>query len=219
LVSQANNSHDPYAALRQRDFRLLLAGQLITSLTGQMVSFAIAWELWLRTHSAFALGLVGLVQVIPIILLALPGGHVADQYNRKKVIAITQVLLAVCSLGLALLSFFRGSLLLIYLCLLGIGISRAFNDPAVSTLLPGTVPPNLFATAATWSSSTSQIASIVGPAIAGLLATFLKRLTLVYALDALGAMTFLVLISLIKGGVLRRGSHAAAAPKERTGQE
>jgi MFS family permease len=209
VASQTNSSHDPYAALREGNFRLLLTGQLITSLTGQMVSFAIAWELWLRTHSAFALGLVGLVQVVPIILLALPGGHVADQYNRKKVIAITQVLLAACSLGLALLSFFEGSLLLIYLCLLGIGISRAFNDPVVSTLLPGTVSPNLFATAVTWWSSTSQIASIIGPAIAGLLATFLKRLTLVYALDALGALTFLVLISLIKGRPLALARKAA----------
>ena len=209
MASQTNSSHDPYAALREGNFRLLLTGQLITSLTGQMVSFAIAWELWLRTHSAFALGLVGLVQVVPIILLALPGGHVADQYNRKKVIAITQVLLAACSLGLALLSFFQGSLLLIYLCLLGIGISRAFNEPVVSTLLPGTVSPNLFATAVTWWSSTSQIASIVGPAIAGLLATFLKRLTLVYALDALGALTFLVLISLIKGRPLALARKAA----------
>jgi len=209
VASQTNSSHDPYAALREGNFRLLLTGQLITSLTGQMVSFAIAWELWLRTHSAFALGLVGLVQVVPIILLALPGGHVADQYNRKKVIAITQVLLAACSLGLALLSFFQGSLLLIYLCLLGIGISRAFNDPVVSTLLPGTVSPNLFATAVTWWSSTSQIASIIGPAIAGLLATFLKRLTLVYALDALGALTFLVLISLIKGRPLALARKAA----------
>jgi len=209
VASQTNSSHDPYAALREGNFRLLLTGQLITSLTGQMVSFAIAWELWLRTHSAFALGLVGLVQVVPIILLALPGGHVADQYNRKKVIAITQVLLAACSLGLALLSFFQGSLLLIYLCLLGIGISRAFNEPVVSTLLPGTVSPNLFATAVTWWSSTSQIASIVGPAIAGLLATFLKRLTLVYALDALGALTFLVLISLIKGRPLALARKAA----------
>lgn len=209
MASQTNSSHDPYAALREGNFRLLLTGQLITSLTGQMVSFAIAWELWLRTHSAFALGLVGLVQVVPIILLALPGGHVADQYNRKKVIAITQVLLAACSLGLALLSFFQGSLLLIYLCLLGIGISRAFNEPVVSTLLPGTVSPNLFATAVTWWSSTSQIASIIGPAIAGLLATFLKRLTLVYALDALGALTFLVLISLIKGRPLALARKAA----------
>jgi MFS family permease len=217
LTSQPNNIHDPYAALRQRDFRLLLAGMLITSLTGQMVTFAIAWELWLRTDSAFALGLVGLVQVIPIVLLSLPGGHVADQYNRKKVIAITQVLLAACSLGLAMLSFFQGSLPLIYLCLLGIGISRAFNDPAVSTLLPATVPPNLFTTAATWSSSTSQIASIAGPALAGLLATFLKRLTVVYALDALSALTFLGLVGLIKGRPLALAAKAATLESLREG--
>jgi len=217
LSSQKNNTHDPYAALRQRDFRLLLAGMLSTSLTGQMVTFAIAWELWLRTDSAFALGLVGLVQVVPIILLSLPGGHVADQYNRKKVIAITQVLLAACSLGLAMLSFFQGSLPLIYLCLLGIGISRAFNDPAVSTLLPATVPPNLFTTAATWSSSTSQLASIAGPALAGLLATFLKRLTVVYALDALSALTFLVLVSQIKGRPLALAAKAATLESLREG--
>jgi MFS family permease len=190
---------------------------LSTSLTGQMVTFAIAWELWLRTDSAFALGLVGLVQVVPIILLSLPGGHVADQYNRKKVIAITQVLLAACSLGLAMLSFFQGSLPLIYLCLLGIGISRAFNDPAVSTLLPATVPPNLFTTAATWSSSTSQLASIAGPALAGLLATFLKRLTVVYALDALSALTFLVLVSQIKGRPLALAAKAATLESLREG--
>ena len=217
MSSQNRNSHDPYAPLRERDFRLLLAGMLFTNLTGQMVTFAIAWELWLRTDSAFALGLVGLVQVVPIILLALPGGHVADQYNRKKVIAVTQVLLAGCSLGLAMLSFLQGSLLLIYLCLLGIGISRAFNDPAVSTLLPATVPPSLFTTAATWWSSTSQIAAIAGPALAGLLATFLQRLGPVYALDAISALTFLVLVLLIRGRPLALAAKATTLESLREG--
>ena len=63
--------HDPYAALRFLDFRLLLTGRFITSFGNEMLSFAIAWELWLRTHKAFSLGLVGLVQVIPVILLSL----------------------------------------------------------------------------------------------------------------------------------------------------
>ena len=199
MEAQLKKRPDPYAPLRQRDFRLLLAGMLITGLTSQMVTFAIAWELWLRTHSAFALGMVGLVQIVPIVLLSLPGGHVADQYDRKKVTAVTSLLLGACSLGLAWLSATQGSLLLIYTCLLGIGISRAFNDPAVSTLLPATVPPSLFATAATWSSSTYQVASIIGPAIAGLLAAVLDRLTLVYALDAAAAVTFAVLIASIQG--------------------
>jgi len=209
LNNNAGNNHDPYAALRFRDLRLLLAGRFITNFGGQMVSFAIAWELWLRTHNAFALGLVGLVQVIPVLLLSLPGGHVADRYDRKRTVAITQSLLAVCSLGLALLSFLQGSLALIYLCLLGIGIARAFNEPATSTLLPSTVPPDLFASAATWDSSIFQIAAILGPALAGGLAALLNRITLIYVLDALGAVTFLVLISRIKGRPLALSSKAA----------
>lgn len=205
----SGNNHDPYAALRFQDLRLLLAGHFITDFSGQMVSFAIAWELWLRTHNAFVLGLIGLVQVIPVLLLSLPGGHVADQYDRKRTVAITQSLLAACSLGLALLSFLQGPLALIYLCLLGIGIARAFNEPATSTLLPSTVPPNLFASAATWDSSIFQIAAILGPALAGGLAALLNRVTVIYILDALGALIFLVLISRVKGRPLALSSKAA----------
>src|SRR5512147_2974873 len=100
-----------------------------------MLSFAIGWELWLRTGSELALGLVGLTQVTPIILLSLPAGHVADQYNRKRIVMLTQALLAVCSLGLGLISLAQGPVLLVYLCLFGIGVARAFNSPASSTLL------------------------------------------------------------------------------------
>ena len=80
-------------------------GRVITTFAGQMLNFAIMWEIWLRTHSTFALGLVGLVQVVPIILLSLPGGHIADQYNRKRIVIVLQGVLIACSLGLAYLSF------------------------------------------------------------------------------------------------------------------
>ena len=101
-----------------------------------MLSFAIGWELWLRTRDTFALGLVGLVQVVPVILLSLPGGHLADQYNRKRIVFIMQTLLALCSLGLAYLSYTQGPILWIYTCLLGIGIARAFYDPILRTRMP-----------------------------------------------------------------------------------
>jgi len=203
------SQYDPYAALRLRDFRLLLIGRFVTSFGGQMLSFAIGWELWLRTRSAFALGLVGLVQVIPIILLSLPAGHVADQYNRRRIIMFTQTLLAICSLGLAALSFTQGPLFWIYFCLLGIGIARAFNDPASSTLLPQVVPPELFGSAATWSSSAWQFASIVGPAAAGLIAAALNSVTVIYVFDALAAFIFMLLIGLIKGRELALSRKAA----------
>ena len=169
---QNKEHHDPYAALRNQDFRLLLTGRFITSFGNEMLSFAIGWELWLRTHQAFVLGMVGLVQVIPVILLSLPAGHVADQYNRKRIVLITELFLGLCVLGLGWLSYIRGPLVLIYALLLGIGSARAFNDPASSTLLPQTVPPELFPNAATWSTSTWQFASITGPALAGLLIGF-----------------------------------------------
>jgi MFS family permease len=200
---------DPYAALRYRDFRLLLAGRFVTSLGDQMLSFAIGWELWLRTHNELALGLVGLVQVIPIIVFSLPGGHVADQYNRKRIVLFTQILLASCSLGLGALSLTQGPLALIYLCLFGIGLSRAFNSPAASTLLPQTVPPHIFTSAATWSSSAWQLAAIIGPAIAGLLVAVLNSVTVIYAFDALAALTFLVTVSLIRGRQLALSRKAA----------
>jgi len=190
---------DPYAPLRYRDYRLLLAGSFISSFANEMLTFAIGWELWLRTHSAFALGMVGLVQVIPVILLSLPGGHVADQYNRRRIVIITELAIALCVLGLAALSYTQGSLTLVYACLLGIGIARAFNSPAASTLLPETIPPGMFARAATWNTSIWHFASIAGPAFAGLLVGFFNAVTFIYVFGVFAAVTYCVLISLIKG--------------------
>jgi MFS family permease len=200
---------DPYAALRFKDFRLLLTGRLITSFASEMLSFAIGWELWLRTRSALALGLVGLAQVIPVLLLSLLAGHVADQYNRKRIVLFSQAFLAFCALGLALISFFQGSVYLVYLCLLGIGTARAFNDPASSTLLPETIPPALFSSAATWNSSTWQFASIVGPAVAGVVVAFSNNVTGIYVFDAIGAIIFSVLLTMIKGRQLPLARKAA----------
>jgi len=207
---QTQERHDPYAALRHRDFRLLLTGRFLTAFGNEMLSFAIGWELWLRTHEAFALGMVGLVQVVPVILLSLPAGHIADQYNRKRIVLISELFLALCVLGLGWLSYTEGPLVLIYALLLGIGIARALNDPASSTLLPQTVPPHLFSNAATWSTSTWHIASIAGPALAGLLIGFFHSVTFIYIFDAFAAITFCMLLTMIKG------RHLALAEKSPT---
>ena len=194
--------HDPYAALRYRDFRLLEAGRFITTFGSEMLTFAIGWELWIRTNSALALGMVGLVQVVPILLLSLPAGHVADQYNRRRIVVITEIGLSFCALGLAALSYLQGPLWLVYMCLLGIGLPRAFNDPASSTLLPETIPPELFSRAATWNSSVWQFGSITGPAIGGVIVAIWNRVDVIYVFDAIAALTFAMLVSQIKGRVL-----------------
>lgn len=205
----SNPRHDPYAALRHRDYRLLLIGRFITSFGNEMLTFAIGWELWLRTQSAFALGMVGLVQVVPVILLSLPAGHIADQYNRKRIVLITETIFALCVLGLGWLSYTEGSIYLVYALLLGIGIARAFNEPASSTLVPETVPPNLFASAATWNTSVWHFASITGPALAGILIGFFNAVTFIYIFAAFGAIVFVIMLTMIQGRKLALAEKSA----------
>jgi len=197
-TNDSHIGHDPYAALRHSDFRLLLSGRFIASFGMEMLSFAVAWELWLRTHSAFVLGLVGLAQALPVIAFSLHAGHVADQFNRRRIVILAHLLTGLSALGLAYLSYSSGSLPLIFLCLFGIGVARAYNDPALSALVPETIPVRLFTSAATWNSSAWQTASIVGPAAAGLLAAWLHSVTLIYVIEALGALVFIALVTMIQ---------------------
>jgi len=185
--------------LRHRDYRLLLLGRFITSFGKEMLTFAISWELWLRTQSAFALGMVGFVQIIPVLLLSLPAGHIADQYNRKHILIMSELAIGMCALGLGWLSYTEGSLVLIYTLLLMIGIARAFNEPASSAFVAETIPPNLFASAATWVSSTWHIASITGPAIAGVIIGFFNGVTFIYIFAAFAAIAFAILVTMIQG--------------------
>ena len=194
LNSPPTQRSDPYAALRFRDFRLLASGTLFAVIAEQMLGVAIGWELYERTNDPLALGIIGLVQVIPVILLALPAGQIADQFDRRRVVVLSMVLLACCAAGLAYLSWTRGPLVLIYLCLLGMGVGRAFQSPAFSALLAQTVPAEHFENAATWQSSAWQTSSIVGPAIGGFLIAAFKSATEIYVLVA--AMLLLVALAL-----------------------
>lgn len=209
-ASPTSAKHDPYAALRFRDFRLLIIGRFIASLGEQMVSVAIGWELYERTENAFALGLVGLVQVLPVISLVFISGHIADRFNRRKIVVITQVLLGVCSLALAALTFGEGSLLLVYLVLLMVGVLRAFNNPAASTLLPQTVPPEKFTSAAAWSSSAWQFAAVFGPALGGFMIAIFKSAGEVFLLDAVAATVFAFLVLQIRGRQIAMSKEAAS---------
>src|ERR1700722_4181348 len=159
--------HDPYAALRSRDYRHLLGGGVLASIGGEIQAVAVSWELWERTHDPLMLGLTGLTQFLPVLLLALPAGHIADHFNRKPVFQAAQGTMLLVSLGLALLSWFQGPIPLIFLCLLLAGVSRAFTAPARSALLSLIVPPGTLGNAVTWNSSGWQIANVTGPALGG----------------------------------------------------
>src|SRR3989454_12401887 len=105
------SAHDPYAVLRNRDLLLYLIGRFIASLGQAMLTVAVGWELYERTHSALNLGLVGLTQMAPMLLLTLPAGHVADNYNRKRLIMLTTFVIACASLGLTLISALHADIL------------------------------------------------------------------------------------------------------------
>jgi MFS family permease len=196
--SQPSERHDPYAALRYRDFRLVVAGRFVATLGEMMVSVAIGWELYQRTNSALALGFVGLTLVIPVLLFSLPAGHFADHYNRQHIVVGAQALLLFASLSLAALSWTQGALPLVYGALFLIGVGSALSSPAASTLIPQTVPPETFEKATTWSSSSWQLAAVIGPALGGAVIALTGGATLVYLLDACGSLVYIVLILLIR---------------------
>ena len=199
--------HDPYAALRHPDYRRLLTGGVLSSTGAEMLSVAIGWELYERTDSKLALAFVGLVLFLPVLCLALPAGHAADRYSRKLLLLLSLCTMALASLGLAALSFLAGPIPLIYLCLLVIGISRAFTMPARSSLVPQVVPAEALANAVTWNSSGWHIASMVGPGLAGLVLALTRQAAWAYLLSALGALASASLVASIR-------PHAPARQRE-----
>ena len=96
--------HDPYRALREPNFRLLLTASTLSVVGGILESTALGWELYERTQNPLVLGNVGLAQFLPVLLMALPAGHVADHFDRKKVAVAMRLLEVVAALGLAYLS-------------------------------------------------------------------------------------------------------------------
>lgn len=197
-MTKKSTPRDPYAAWRFPDFRLLIAGRFVAQVGEMMVSVSVGWELYERTSDPLALGLVGLVQVIPVMLLSLPGGYVADRYDRKRVTLISQLVLVFCSLLLALISFTQGSLVVLYVILAFIGAARAFNNPAESALTPQVVPEEVYHSAIAWSSSVWQLSSILGPSLGGFVIAISGAAGWVYVLNAAAGMVLVVALLFIR---------------------
>ena len=179
-------AHDPYAALRNRNFRLLASGFFLTFVGGQMQVVAAQYELYTRTGSKLSLGVLGGVLAVPMLLLALPSGQLADTFSRRRIVLVMLLANAACSLGLAWLSHFhhdwRHSITGMYV-LLGLGSAAAtVGRPARTSLLPQLVPPRIFSNAVTWNSSIFETASMFGPLIGGFLVA--RSIPLTYAAAA-----------------------------------
>ncbi|MDM3857310.1 MAG: MFS transporter [Aphanizomenon gracile PMC649.10] len=190
--------YDPLAAMRFRDYRLFTIGRVLLFTGGQMQTVALGWELYERTNSPMALGGIGLAQVLPMIALTLITGHVADKNDRKKITLLAMLLLMFCSLTLAAICYYQGAVFLIYACLLLTGVARAFLKPAGDALMWQLIPTSAFTNAATWNSSSFQLASVIGPALGGFSIALFRSATGVYILSAIAALSCFFLTAAIK---------------------
>ena len=156
--------------LRHRAYLAFWCARTASSFGFQMLSVAVGWQVYALTGRAFDLGLIGLVQFIPSVLLALPAGHLADQFDRRRIVLAGQVVEWLAIVALAALSLChaideRGILLLV----LVIGAAKAFESPSLQSMVPALVPPALLPRAIAVNSSAMQAAMIAGPALGGLL--------------------------------------------------
>ncbi len=155
---------------RHPGFQRFWGARVLASLSFQMLAVAMGWHIYALTKSAFALGLVGLAQFLPMFLLTLVVGHVADRYDRRRIAAVCQSIECAAALTFACGTF--GGWLsapIIYALAASVGAARAFESPAISSLLPGVVPRAQLPNATAWSTSATQTAQILGPALGGLL--------------------------------------------------
>ena len=173
-----------FSSLRHRDFRLLWLGQIISVTGSQMQMVAINWHIYLLTHSALALGMVGLFRAGPIILCSLLGGVVADVIDRRRLMMVTQSVMLTSSAILALTTF--GGLQRVWPIFLLTSIASAawaFDTPARQSLMPALVPASDFPNAVSLSMLMFQIGMIVGPTLAGFLLAS-RGPGMVYAMNA-----------------------------------
>src|ERR1035438_10275862 len=195
-------TNDPYAAFRFANYRLYTFGNFLSVMGQQMLRVAVNIEVYRQTHSMMASGLVGLFIWIPIFIFMLPGGMMADRFNRKTLVLACNLLFAFCALGLAVAAHSSHPVQFIFVFLFLIGIARAFSDPPKQALLPELVPNEHFSNAIAWNSNIFQIATVAGPALGGLLYTWLG-FTKVCGIEVLLEMIFLIFILTVRQSAAR----------------
>ncbi len=197
-MSEPTPAPDRYAILRVRDFQLYVVSRFVVSFAQQMLGVAVGWEIFDRTHSALALGIVGLTQITPMLLLTLPAGHVADQYNRRSILQWSVGFTSLCCVGLTLVSWFHAPVSLTYALLFVSGVSRSFLQPANGALLPQIVPREQLPDAITWNSSAFQLSATLGPAAGGFAIAATKGATAVYAFNVVaGVVSCLMMTGIV----------------------
>jgi MFS family permease len=204
LIVSCENAGRLFVALQHRNFRLLWLGLLISFSGSLMQSAALLWHVSLlvpEDRRAIALGMVGLVRVIPVIVFSLLSGVAADVYDRRKLMLVTQTMMALLASGLAVITW-RGldAVWPIYAIAAASSAAGAFDLPARQALTPNLVPREHLANALTLNTIIFQVAAVAGPALGGIV---IGQLGIAWAY-AFNALSFLVVIGallLMRGGM------------------
>lgn len=182
------------SVLKHRDFRLYQLVRLCSVLAVQIEAVSIGWQLYDLTGKPIALGMVGLAQFLPFLTFALPAGHAADRYERRGLLMFAQAGMTLCAVALLLLTVtgtLQHNFLWVYLVLAVFGTMRAFNAPASTAFVPNLVPREEIPQAVAFSSTTWQVATIVGPSLGGVLYGAAGPSTAYATSAVLGAMALL----------------------------
>lgn len=190
---------DSFAALRYKDFRAYIGMRFFFTFAYQMQTVVIGFYIYQLTKSAFALGMLGLCEAIPAVGIALYGGYIADKSEKRKMLLLiySGVLISSIVMGVVTLTSMQpyihaGWIVpIIYVMIFFNGVGRAFYGPATFTVYAHSIPKELYPNGSTWSSSSWQIASILGPATGGLIYGFADKF--IPGLSGITA-TFIVII-------------------------
>ncbi len=198
-------------AFRDSNFSYYLAARFLTTVSSEMQSVAVAWQVYGLSHRPLDLGLVGLAQFLPGIFLFLIAGHAADRIARQRILQTCCAAFSICSLLLLALALHGvNSVYPLYIVLLMNGAVRAFNMPAGQAFLPLLVTEERFPNAVAWSSSVFQTATIAGPIAGGILYAWIGNPIPVYASAAIAYLAGMLLIAAVRPGVVERPRSAAS---------
>ncbi|WP_308634084.1 MFS transporter [Paenibacillus silvisoli] len=188
---------DAGATLHQPPFTKFWISRTLSSSSFQMLSVAIGWQMYALTHDAFSLGLVGLAQFLPMVLLTLVVGQVADRFDRRLIVFLCQLIegaIAILLLAGSINGWLGRTEILVAAAV--IGACRAFEGPSSSSLLPMLVPKELLPKAIAWTTSAGQTSMILGPTIGGLL--YAAGPELVYTTSAVALFASCILTFFIR---------------------
>jgi MFS family permease len=182
-------THDPYAALRVRNYRWFIVSLMTMTISSQIQGVVVAWQIYDITHDPLSLGLMGLAEALPFVTAALYAGHVADRFDRHTISIVALASLLGCSLTLLSFNLIPGFLAIhgawpFYAVIFVSGLARSFLQPARNALGAELVDRSLYANAVAWRSSTWQTAAVVGPALGGLIYGYLSP-RFAYVADAM----------------------------------